>query len=207
MKNLKLHLPLLILILFQLAAGILIFVNRESFTKGIFIFLGVVSLVIGLLYLIRFFKERKLEVRTSYITIVIAVLSLLAGIFFAIFSFFLIEKLTEVAFIIFGVTLIVFGVYKAKNYNDTRKAGAPSPAMHLLSAIISVVLGVFFIIHPFERSVIWTILGVALIVMAVIDFAALAMNFRLKVEEKAKEDIVIEADEKPAVEESADSNE
>jgi len=178
MKALKNNLPVILFILFELAVGILLLINPEAFTKTVLICFGIVLIVIGLIYLIRVLKDK--TEGTSAITLIISIASLAAGAVCALFPSFVMGLFAVVA-IIYGVILIVSGVYKAKNYNDAKKDGATVPVISLISAVISVVLGVVIIINPFNTiHVLWIFAGISLIFEAVLDFIAVLLNSKTK---------------------------
>ena len=80
MQTLRRNLPLLLLIVFELAVGILLFLKPVEFTQGIIITLGVLLLVLGVIDLIRFFRDKKNLGVDNYLTLSLAILALMARI-------------------------------------------------------------------------------------------------------------------------------
>ena len=175
MKNLRNNLPVILLTLFEFAVGVLLLINPEAFTKAVIIIFGSILVVIGGIYLARVLRDRTEGV--SGITMTISLASLLVGLICIVFPSMIMGLFAVVA-IIYGVILIVSGVYKAKSYTDAKKAGAHLPAISLISAILSVALGVVIVINPFGTVMrsLFTFAGIALIVEAGLDLTSVILN-------------------------------
>jgi len=185
MKALRNNIPVILFILFELAVGILLLINPEAFTKTVIICFGIVLVVIGIIYLIRVLKDKSEGM--SAITLILSIASLAVGAVCALFPSFVMSLFAVVA-IIYGVILIVSGIYKAKNYNDAKKEGTSVPILSLISAVISVALGVIIIINPFKTvHLLWIFAGVSLIFEAALDFIAVVLNSKSKDKETEEE--------------------
>lgn len=176
MKALRNNFPVILFILFELAVGILLLIDPEAFTKTVLMCFGIVLIVIGAIYLYRVLKDRNEGV--SGITMAISLASFLVGALCFTFPSVVMGLFAVVA-IIYGVILIVSGIYKAKNYSDAKKAGTHVPAVSLISSILSVALGVVIIVNPFKTvHVLWIFTGISLIFEAALDFVAVLLNFK-----------------------------
>ncbi len=175
MKNLRNNLPVILLTLFEFAVGVLLLINPEAFTKAVIIIFGSILVVIGGIYLARVLRDRTEGV--SGITMTIALASLIVGILCIVFPSMIMGLFAVVA-IIYGIILIVSGVYKAKSYTDAKKTGAHLPAISLISAILSVALGIVIVINPFGTVMrsLFTFAGIALIVEAGLDLTSVILN-------------------------------
>lgn len=174
MKTLKNNLPVIFLTLFELAVGIILFINPEAFTKTIILCFGVVLVVIGMIYLVRVLKDKSEGV--SGVTMSIALISIIAGVLLFAFPSLVMGLFSFVA-IIYGIILVISGVYKTKCYSDAKKAGTALPIIALLSAVASVTLGIVIIVNPFKTvHVMWVFAGAALIFEAALDLAAILLN-------------------------------
>ena len=113
----------------------------------------------------------------SGITMTISLASLLVGLICIVFPSMIMGLFAVVA-IIYGIILIVSGVYKAKSYTDAKKTGAHLPAISLISAILSVALGIVIVINPFGTVMrsLFTFAGIALIVEAGLDLTSVILN-------------------------------
>ena len=175
MKALRNNLPVILFILFELAVGVLLLVNPDDFTKAVIICFGVVLIVIGAIYLIRVLRDKSEGI--SGLTMTISLASLIIGAVCLIFPSFVIGLFALIN-IFYGAMLIISGIYKIKSYSDARKAGVKLPFVSLLSALLSVVLGVLIIINPFDATKIpWIFIGVSLIFEAALDCVAVILNF------------------------------
>ena len=168
MKALRNNIPIILLILFELIVGILLFVNPEGFTAAAITCFGIVLLAIGVIYLIRFLREKN-----QYPTLVLALVSLVIG-FICTFLTSLVMGLFAVVAVIYGVILIVSGVYKFKAHRDAKRLGLPTIPLALISAILSIILGLVIVVNPFTTTkVLWSFAGISLIVEAVVDFCSM----------------------------------
>ena len=175
MKNLRNNFPVILLTLFEFAVGVLLLINPEAFTKAVIIIFGAILVVIGGIYLARVLRDRSEGV--SGITMTISLASLIVGILCIVFPSMIMSLFAFVA-IIYGVILIVSGVYKAKSYTDAKSAGTPLPAITLISAILSVALGIVIVINPFGTVMrtLFTFAGIALIIEAGLDLTSVILN-------------------------------
>ena len=178
MKSLKTNFPIILLILFETAIGVLLLLNPEVFTRTVIILFGVVLLMIGVTYLVRYLREKKKE-KGSVSTLIISVVSLIAGAVFAACSGLIVGFVTVIA-VIYGVVLAVFGIYKLQNYFQSRKAKNPVSKVSMISGVVAVVVGAVIIIYPKEAAFsVWTITGIALLAEAVIDFLSVIQSVRI----------------------------
>ncbi len=179
MKALKNTLPVILFILFELAFGILLIFSKETVTKTVLICFGIVLAIIGIIYLIRYLREKKEPERSSYLNLPFAIISAAAAIFCLIYGLVSSEPNKD-AFIsiIYGAIFIILGLYKAKSYNDSRKEGAGVSAFSLISGILSIAFGIVVIILSSKMDLIFY--GIAFIVFAVLDMIAVAIPMSKK---------------------------
>ena len=59
MSTIKNNIPIILMLLFEIAVGVLLLVNPETFTTIVVISFGVFLTVVGIIYLIRYFAARK----------------------------------------------------------------------------------------------------------------------------------------------------
>ena len=170
-KTLKTYLPLCLLILFELAVGILLFVDPEGFTTAVTVGFGILLLAVSAFAFVRYFGDRRAMGQGSVLTLSLAILTLLVGCFF-LFGWAL--TLFRFAVWIYGVILTVAGVFKFASYVERKQSGLHPPVLSLIGALVSVVLGLFILINPFgATNALWQVAGVALIVEAVFDLVSL----------------------------------
>lgn len=164
--------PVILLILFELAVGILLMIKPDEFTSWVIKGFGAILLLYGLIYFIRFFIDKK-NGEQSVLTMIFAVVAIIIGAVSLIFTEWL-KGLFAVMFVIYAIFLIIAGIFKIKIFIDARKARLPAPFISLLSAFLSIALGVFIILDPVEAlRMSWILVGVAFIIEAVVDIIAL----------------------------------
>ena len=180
MKFIKNNFHALLLVLFELAVGILLFIDPEGFTNAVIMIFGGVLAVIGLFKLIRFIAEKRKTGDASYLELILSVLCIILGCVCMFMTSYILNIFAFVA-VVYGIILIVSGVFKAASYFDMRSAGLPVSFLSILSAIVSVLLGVVIVFNPFDAvNVLWMFAGISLIVEALLDIAALALIARKK---------------------------
>ncbi len=178
MKTWKQNLPVVLLIAFELAVGILLFIEPEKFTKAIIIGFGALLLVIGLVYLIRFFTERKQLGVHSWGMLILSICTLIAGCVLTFAAEFILGLFAVLA-VLYGIFLVIAGLYKGRIYFELQHFGLPVSIVLLFSAILSIGLGCLLVLHPFESTVtLWRIAGVSWMVEAIGDALALVLGAR-----------------------------
>ena len=175
MKFLKSHFPILLFVLFELVVGILLLVAPAQFTKAALIAFGAVLIVVGAIYLLRFFRRKKAE-GPDYVLLALSVAAMIAGVVIECTSGLIMGLLAAVA-IIYGVILIVSGAFKIKTYLDFRKLGVRFPLIMFVSAMISIFLGLVIAFNPFMLvEIMYVFCGISLILEAFVDAVALSLN-------------------------------
>lgn len=187
-------LPMLLIILFEAAVGVLLLIDGEAFTRAVLIIFGALLMVLGLVMLFRFIGDRREEIFNP-LALVIAVIAIAVGAVFAFGSSLIIGLITLIT-LIYGVIMAINGVFKLVDYFTLRKAGAPVSGFTVFSAVLAIALGIVIVINPFGTDVaLWMVMGIVLIVEAVMDIIALIMAARLsktvevEAEEIATEDV------------------
>lgn len=177
MKTLKANFRTILLIVFEAAVGILLFVKPEAFTTTIIVTFGIVMLILGVINLVRFLRDRKDGISNAP-AIITAVISLILGVFGTFFSGFIIGLIAAVA-VIYGIILIVSGVYKLQSYFEVKKAGFPVSKVCVVSGVIAVILGIVVVVYPKDAVFsVWMLTGIMMFTEAVIDVIALLLAAR-----------------------------
>ena len=172
MSTIKNNIPIILMLLFEIAVGVLLLVNPETFTTIVVISFGVFLTVVGIIYLIRYFAARK-RGEESLITIIWSLILISVGIFI-ISAHRLIMSLFAFIAILYGVILLISGFVKIMGYVNARKANMPVSAVSIISAIISVILGGVILVKPFETThILFMFAGIAILVSAAFDIVTL----------------------------------
>ena len=177
MNSLKKNLPMILLIIFELAVGVLLLINAELFTRIIIIVFGVALMAVGVLYLIRSFTDKD-QGAMSWIALAVSVVAFVVGVLCTFFSGSIINVFAILA-VIYGVILVLSAIFKIKTYFDVKKLGMVPSVFTLISAAVSLVFGVVIILNPFRTvKVLWIFTGICLIVQAAVDVFMLVMKIR-----------------------------
>ena len=175
-KTLKTYLPLVLLILCELAVGVLLFIKPQEFTHAVMIGFGVLLIAVSVFAFVRYFSDRHAMGSGSVLTLFLAILALIVG---CACLFGVALTLISVAVWVYGVILTVAGVFKLATYVERRQSGLCPSVLSLVGAVLSIVLGLFILVNPFGAvDLLWQIAGVALIVEAVFDIVGLVAGLR-----------------------------
>ncbi|MBO4384923.1 MAG: DUF308 domain-containing protein [Clostridia bacterium] len=179
MEKLKNNLPLIILIVLELAVGVLLLINAELFTRVILILFGVGLMGIGVLFLVRSITNAD-NGAMSWLALALSVVAFVVGVLCTFFSGSLINVVAIIA-VIYGVIMVISAIFKIKAYLDVRRMGLKPSPFTLLSAVIAFILGVVIILNPFKAvEALFIFTGIVLIVQAVLDIAMLVFKIKLE---------------------------
>ena len=187
MKGLLKHLPVFLLAVFEIVAGIMLFIDAEGFTKVIIAAFGGVMIAIGIVQLFRYVKGRK-SGESNALSLTIAVIVTLVGIVALFFPGPIFDWMKG-AFgaLIYAIMLIISGVCKIGLFIDYRHAQVPVNFMHIISGILAIVLGLVIVMRPFgsNEKAMWIVTGLCMIAMFCADAASLVINIVNKKKAKA----------------------
>ena len=176
MFTFKRNIPIILLILFEIAVGILLLINPEAFTTAAIIIFGVICTVIGVIYLLKFLKARR-NGDESVLMLVGAVFALVIGLFSVIAAPFVMTLFTFIA-VMYAVIMVVSGLVKIQNYVFAKRSHLPVPVITLISVVISCAIGAVILFNPFETAhILWMFVGISILAEAVLDIAALVVSF------------------------------
>ena len=144
MKSLRQNISLALLILFEIAAGVLLLLEPETVARVILFLFGIVMIVIGGMNLIRFYKEKP-EGLTGFVTCMVGVAALLMGVFSVIPA--TMDMMMEYRTIFYALIFFVAGLYEAQMYFTARKNGVSVSAMLLISAVLAILFGVLVAVN------------------------------------------------------------
>ena len=179
MRIIKIYIPIILLIVFEVAVGILLLVNPEMFTRTVILLFGMILLLIGITCFIRYVLEKKQDI-VDPLALLITVVTSAIGAICVFCSSAIIGFITAIA-IIYGVILVISGIYKLYNFYLLKKAGLPMSKVSAASGVIAVVLGILIVVFP-QNAVfsIWQMAGILLILEAFIDFLSIVKVIRIE---------------------------
>lgn len=159
----------IVLALCEIAIGILLLIDPVGFTSAIFIFLGIVMVVLGIAAVIQYFREapEKAAIRKDMTR---GLLEMLVGVFFIVKNEWFISTF-PVLTVLYGIGTLVLGISKVQLTIDMIRLRIKKWFWCAISAILTVVFAVIIISNPFSSTaVLWTFVAITLLVEAVIDF-------------------------------------
>lgn len=172
MAKFRLLIPTILMLIFEAAVGVLLLIDGEKFTQIIFIIFGVFLLVVGLVKLIRSLLAGRNGGSISMSQMVFSVVLIAAGAFFAAASGSVLSVVSAFTLVI-GIIMAFIGMLKLMEYATIRKYNTVT-WVAVIGAVITIILGIVIAFNPFGATeVLWTILGVMLIVSAVLDVISL----------------------------------
>ena len=179
MKTVKKYLPSVLIILLQIAVGVMLIVNAEKLTVFIFRVFGIGLIVLALVMTIRYLKARK-DDDANVFMLIVAIVAFVLGMVLAIGATWIVDAEFALLAIFYGAIMIVNGILKIGEFISIRKQGASASAIRVFSGILSIALGILAIILCNEAlTVIGLILGITLLVESVLDIAAMVVGYRL----------------------------
>ena len=208
MEKFKKILPAILMILFELVVGILLFINPQGFTLAVFIIFGSVLMLSALILLLRYLKDSKRAAaeptglfRASKLTLFCAIVTFVFGAVFA-FGSSMLYGFTGLLIIFYGAVMVIKGLFKVSDYFSLKKEGYGVTALQLIIGILSVLLGGLIIFNPFGAlEAVFMIAAIYLIVEAVFDIVALILSVRMM---KVIDTEVIDAEVQDISDEAAD---
>lgn len=196
MEKFKRIMPAILMILFELAVGVLLLINPEKFTITVFIAFGCVLILSALIMLIRYLKERKSAAddpagatHASRLTLFCAIVTFVFGAVFA-FGSSMLYGFTGLLLVFYGTVMVIKGLFKISDYFTLKREGYGVSALRAVIGVLSVILGGLIIFNPFGAlEAVFMIAAIYLITEAVLDIVALILSVRLSkmVEADAKE--------------------
>ncbi|MGN0777891.1 MAG: HdeD family acid-resistance protein [Aristaeellaceae bacterium] len=158
----------------EIVIGVLLLINPEGFTRSIVVALGVLLCLMGIFNMVRYFR-RPVQVLGGDWALSRGLLMTLAGVFCVCNSQWLLAILPAL-FMLYGILLLVAGIFKFQRMTDLKRMKHPRWYMPGLAALLYVVLAVIILLNPFGTAMmVWTFVGVSMIVSAVLDIVTLIL--------------------------------
>lgn len=172
MKILKENLSNMIVCVFELCVGILLLVDPFGFMVGIIAAAGVVLIIIGLIYMIKYFATEPLEAAFGQFLFK-GLLSMLVGIFCMSRAQWFITTF-PILTIIYALAILAAGIGKIQWTVDMIRMKRVGWNLSAISAVLSVACAIIILANPFDSTeVLWRFTAVVLILEAVFDIIVL----------------------------------
>ncbi len=179
MKFLKRFWGAILIVLLEIAMGVMLIIDARQLTVFVFTLFGIALLIFSLVMTIQYLKARKNE-SESIFTLIVAITAFVVGAVLAFGAAMLVDLLSGLLAIFYGAIMIVNGVLKIGEFFTLKKQRVAASPFHIISGILSIILGVIAIIFNYlALETIGIIIGITLIVVAVFDIAALVNAYRL----------------------------
>lgn len=178
LKELKIN--TLITAIVYVVLGLLFILLPEAVSKSIAIILGLMMTLLGLAYIIDYFRKWDIEYKSNGLAIGILL------IFGALFLLFQGEIIVTIIPLILGFAVVVSGTVKLQNAIVLNRAKESIWLSVLVLAIISLALGFIIMINPFVAfTALIVFIGIGLLVCGVTDLVIIFLMSRRSKELKA----------------------
>lgn len=171
------YLTIFVLIFFEVYAGIRLLTNPIDFTSSVVFLFGIIMLVVGVFSVIRALQVKAKSNLPYRLGLFGGILDLIVG---ALCVFFTdkVVGLFPVLVMIYGIIMVVAGIHKIRNYLVLKDFGFRFSWLVVVSAILTIILGVIVFLNPFTATATaWTYTGIFLIVEGVIDLFTFIFSF------------------------------
>lgn len=160
------------MLIFEGIVGTLLLIDGEKFTQIVFIIFGVLMLIAGLISLILSLLGGRNGGSISTPQLVLSIVLIGIGAFFTAASGSVMSIMSTVT-VILGIIIAFNGMLKLAEFFTLRKAG-PVMWFAAVGAIVTIVLGMVIAFNPFAATgMMWTILGILILVSAVFSLISL----------------------------------
>lgn len=155
----------------EIVIGVLLLINPIGFTRGIIIAFGLGMIVLGIYKVIKYFSAKP-ETAIQQGDFSKGVLFTLLGVLCAFNSAWIMATFPAIT-AFYGIIILIVGVSKLQAAVDMIRIKQGSWGAMLLSAVLTLVFAVLIICNPFtSTAILWTFIGITLIVSAVLDIIA-----------------------------------
>ena len=179
MKAIKKYLPAILIIMLEIAIGVLMLIDAEKMTVFIFTLFGAALLILAIVMTFRYLKARK-DGEESMLTLITAVVAFVIGLVLAAGASLIVDAGTKLFAVFYGAIMIVNGILKISEYISLKKQGVAASGIRIISGLLSVTLGVIAIVFNYLTiEVIGLIIGITLLAEAFLDLTALIIAHRL----------------------------
>lgn len=175
MEKIKEKYGSIIMIVAEILIGIIVLFKPEDFTKIVIIGLGIVITLIGIIFLIKYFKsdiidaikEKNLFKSLTLIT---------AGLFCIINSNWFIVTFPLLT-IIYGIIILITGLMKVQWAIDAIRLKIKKWYITAINAVLSITFAIIIIKNPFTTiAVLWKFIALILILQGILDILQITLS-------------------------------
>lgn len=158
----------------EIAVGILLLINPVGFTTGIIVAVGILIFIMGIVQLVRYFRQ-PVQLAGQNLSLMKGLMLMLVGGFCALNSEWFLAAFPVLS-VLYGLTMLVGGVVKIQWMADLLRMHHPRWFMPGISALLYILLAVIVLVNPFSAAMaVWMFAGISMIVSAVVDGASLLL--------------------------------
>ncbi|MGN1085170.1 MAG: HdeD family acid-resistance protein [Lachnospiraceae bacterium] len=177
MKTLKENMSGILMCLFEILVGVLLFISPVGFATGIIVGFGVILLVIGIVSIVRYFRTDAVEAAIGQ-RLLIGLVALLGGLFCILKSYWVVATFPLLT-ILYGIAILLAGLGKIQWTINMLRLKRKKWFLPAISAVISLLCAAVILMNPFSTTtLLWMFTGVSLIVEAVFDMISLFVSNR-----------------------------
>ncbi len=162
----------------EILVGILLLANPVGFIGAIVAVAGVAAVAAGIWWGIRYFKAAPLAASHEQ-NLSKGVGAVIFGVF-CLFQFLWIAEAMPFMGVVFGVAILVSGVFKTQRAVDLLRLHRTFWYISGIGALLAVVLGAIVMVNPFSDAFLWGFIGVGLMVIGAVDLAGLLLSGKAK---------------------------
>lgn len=154
----------------EIIIGILILFNHVAFTNIIVRALGAVLIVLGVLNIMKYFKQTA-EAGAMSMGLSKGLIQILAGIFCIFNPEWFTTTFTFLS-VAYGVGILIVGMIKLQWAVDALRLRNGSWLFSLIGGALSIILGLIIAFNPLTPQIVWIFVGVTLIITGALDGVA-----------------------------------
>lgn len=168
----------------ELAVGIVLLTNPETFTEAVIRGAGILLCVVGALAVISYFRMDPEEAALSQ-ELTRGLVALALGVLFIYKAGWIVTKFMPIT-VLYGLAAALTGIVKLQWTVDMLRLKTGMWQSSAVAAVLSILLAVIILVDPFRvKKTLWLFTAIALIVTSVVDFLTALLSPR----RNASEDI------------------
>lgn len=168
MEKKKLSMNGIVVCVFEIVVGVLLILNPTAFTNAIVMGAGLVLLAIGVINVVKYFKEDPAVAAKGH-SLMLGLGALTGGVVCLIKHGWIVATLSLLT-IVYGVFVFASGLEKIQTAVDLIRVKNKSWILPAIGAAISIICAIIIVCNPFATAkVVWMFIGITLLVQAVFD--------------------------------------
>lgn len=165
----------ILLLVFEIMVGVLLLVNPTGFTTAIVVGTGILMTIAGVVCATLYFAGEPVTMAARQLLFK-GLLLVLAGLL-AITQHHLILQAFPILTVMYALAMLVLAAYKVQRMTDMLRVHAGRWYMPAASAALAALLALFILTNPWGATqVVWTFVGISLILEAALEIATLVLN-------------------------------